>query len=89
MSREGTRFDDSLWTRVAIADIEDEGKFYECAIYEHKTGGGHCIYFGADEYEGVGEDSSCDTYSFRDGALRDSDGSLLLTRLRIRARCSC
>ena len=41
MSQEAARFDDSCWRRVATAGVEDEGKFYECAIYEHKTGGGH------------------------------------------------
>ena len=48
--------------------------------YEHETGGGHCIYFGADEYEGVGEDSSRGTYCFTDGVLRDSDGGIIEAR---------
>ena len=42
--------------------------------------GCHCIYFGVDEYEGVGEDLSRDTYSFRDGVLCDSDGDIIEVR---------
>ena len=77
MSREGTRFDDSLWTRVATADVEDEVKFYECAMNMKQEA---VIYFGAYEYEGVGEDSSRGTYSFTDGVLRDSGGDIIEAR---------
>ena len=73
-------FNDNLWTRVATADVEDGGKFYECAIYAHKTGGGHCIWFGQDEYEGMGEGQSCGTYSFNEGVLRDNDGDIIASR---------
>ena len=59
------------------ADVEDRSKFYKCAIYEHKVGGGHCIYFGQDEYEGMGAGQTCGTYSFKDGLLRDSDGDII------------
>ena len=73
-------FNDTLWTRVATADVEDGGEFYDCAIYAHKTGGGHCIWFGQNEYEGMGEDQSCGTYSFMEGVLRDSDGDIIASR---------
>ena len=43
MPQEGTRFDDSCWTRVATADVEDEGKF--CAEYTcHQTCSTHGHY---------------------------------------------
>ena len=70
-------WDDECWERVATADVEDGGKFYECAIYKHKVGGGHCIYFGEDEYEGMGTNQECGTYSFKDGVLKDSDGDVI------------
>ena len=70
-------FNDDDWQRVATADVEDDGDFYECVIYEHKTGGGHCIYFGEDEYEGVGKEGACGTYSFQNGVLIDSDGDVI------------
>lgn len=70
-------WDDECWECVATADVEDGGKFYECAIYKHKVGGGHCIYFGEDEYEGMGTNQECGTYSFKDGVLKDSDGDVI------------
>ena len=73
-------FHDDEWQRVATADVEDDGNFYECAIYKHKTGGGHCIYFGEDEYEGVGKDGAYGTYSFQNGVLADSDGDAIQIR---------
>ena len=54
--------------------MDDDGQFFECAIYEHINGGGHCLYFGENEYEGMGEGQNRGTYSFKDGILRDSDG---------------
>ena len=50
---------DECWERVATADVEDSGAFYECAIYLHKVGGGHCLFFGQEEYEGMGANSGC------------------------------
>ena len=69
-----TSWDDQCWRLIATADVEDDGQFYECAIYEHTKGGGHCLYFGENEYEGMGKGQKCGTYSFKDGILRDSDG---------------
>lgn len=77
---DASTFNDDDWQRVATADVEDDGKFYEYAIYEHKTGGGHCLYFGEDEYEGVGEDGACGTHSFQNGLLLDSDGDVISAR---------
>ena len=62
-------FKDDCWKRVATADVEDRGNFYECAIFEHITGGGHYLWFGQQEYEGMGVSQSCGTYSFHDGVL--------------------
>ena len=70
-------WDDKRWRRVATADVEDDGQFFECAIYEHIKGGGHCLYFGENEYEGMGKGQTCGTYSFKDGVLRDSDGDMI------------
>ena len=58
--------------------MEDGGHFYECAIYVHRTGGGHCIYFGDNEYEGIGQDQKCGTYSYINRTLKDSDGDLIV-----------
>ena len=74
---EATPWDDECWGLVATAEVEDAGDFYKCAIYEHKVGGGHCIYLGEDEYEGMGAGQTCGTYSFKNGVLRDSDGDII------------
>ena len=74
---QATPWDDECWELVATADVEDAGDFYKCAIYEHKVGGGHCIYLGEDEYEGMGAGQTCGTYSFKNGVLRDSDGDII------------
>ena len=71
---------EECWQRVATADVEDGGAFYECVIYQHKVGGGHCLYFGEEEYEGMGEDQSCGVYSFKDGVLKDQDGDSIQVR---------
>ena len=79
MTTDEAGWKDDCWRRVATADVEDGGQFYECAIYAHRTGGGHCIYFGDKEYEGMG-DQTCGTYSYINKILRDSDGDLINIR---------
>ena len=64
---------------MATCDIQEpDGQFYECAIFTHRSGGGHCIWLGEQEYEGLGIDqASGGTYSFVDGVLKDSDGVVI------------
>ena len=35
------------------------------------------MFFGEQEYEGMGPGQSCGTYSFIDNVLRDSDGDII------------
>ena len=77
---ETTSWKEECWQRVATADVEDRGAFYDCVIYKHKVGGGYCLYFGEEEYEGMGKDQSCGIYSFKDGVLQDQDGDIIQTR---------
>ena len=45
---------------MANADVEDDGQFRKCAIYAHRSGGGHSIYFEeGDDYEGMGPGQCC------------------------------
>ena len=63
---------------MANADVEDDGLFRKCAIYAHRSGGGHSIYFEeGDDYEGMGPGQCCGTYSYKDRVLRDTDGDLI------------
>ena len=81
-------WNDDCWLRVATADVQEaDGQFHECAIYAHRSGGGHCIYFGEEEYEGMGIDQACGTYSFVDGVLKDSDGDIINTTNVVRDNC--
>ena len=84
---EAITWEDNLWVRVATGDVkEDDGQFYECAIYAHRSGGGHCLFFGEEEYEGMGSNQSCGMYSFEGGVLKDADGDLIPIRNIVRDR---
>lgn len=81
LAEESIVWDNDCWMRVATADVEEaDGQFYDCAIYAHRSGGGHCLYFGETEYEGMGANQSCGTYSFEGGVLKDADGDLIPIR---------
>ena len=71
---------DDCWRRVATADVEDGGQFRKCEIFAHRTGGGHCIFFGDKDYEGMGKDQTHGTYTYINKILRDSDGDLIRIR---------
>ena len=75
---DGNTFSDDEWSKVATAEVEEDGRYRRVSIYVHDKNGGYCIYFGADEYEGIGQ--SCGTYSYYDGKLRDADGDDIVTR---------
>ena len=80
-SMSGILWDDACWTRVATADVEEaDGQFRKCEIYAHSSGGGYCLFFGAVEYEGMGKNQSCGTYSYEGGVLKDSDGDIIPIR---------
>ena len=71
-------FSDDTWSKVVAAEVEEDGRYRRVSIYVHDKNGGYCIYFGADEYEGIGE--NCGTYSYHDGKLRDADGDEIVAR---------
>ena len=79
---------DHCWRRVATADVEDGGQFYECAICSHHTGGGHCIYLGDKEYEGMGKDQTWGIYSYIHKILRDRDGDLFNDGMKMKKSTS-
>ena len=72
------RFNDDNHAHETALLVEDNGEWRKVDVYKHadrEVADGVVLWFGADEYEGLG----C-TYSYRNRTIYDNDGERLPTK---------
>ena len=70
-----TTFVDKDHVAVKKLLVDDGGVWRDCTVFQNKASRGFVIWFGGEEYEGLGG-----TYKFDDGVLKDDDGVVIDTK---------
>ena len=70
-----TTFVDKDHVAVKKLLVDDGGVWRDCTVFQNKASRGFVIWFGGEEYEGLGG-----TYKFDDGVLKDDDGVVMKSR---------